>query len=59
MAPVKPIIVEWPRVSFRDLSNMEIKSKSVRVFYKSILLPFRVPELIIAAFVVILRAEVR
>lgn len=51
------LIDEWPNLSFDAIENIEIESKSMRIFYQSFFKLLRLPENAAKAFYTILTKE--
>lgn len=45
-----PFLDQWPKVSFDELENIEIKNPPTRIFYKSFFVLFFLPEKIFKSF---------
>jgi len=55
--PQKPLIEEWPVISFKEFENYEIENETIRYAYKSFFVFMRLPEIILTSFVTLLKED--
>lgn len=54
-----PLIDEWPVMSFKELEEIEVEGKALRLFYKSFFVVLRLPEIAAHSFIDLLTADVQ
>lgn len=51
----KPFIEEWPKISFRELEDLEVEGDTLRLMYKSFFVFLRLPEIVVTSFITLLK----
>jgi hypothetical protein len=47
--------IEWPQINFDEIKNYYVENKVARILYKGVILMLFTPQIIISAFLVILK----